>query len=163
MSVETYLPDIKGRNSFNLFFFFFFLGPYLWHIEVPGLGVNQSCSCWPTPQPQQRQIWAMSATYYTTAHGNAGSLTHWLRPGIEPATSWFLVRFVSDAPQQELQNSFILTQPLQGSRKRWYTIQLNWSKLWIMFLTEEDFLPGTKPEAAWLSQGFWCAHLSTSP
>ena len=36
---------------------------------------------------------------YTTAHGNAGSLTHWTRPGIEPATSWFLVGFVSTAPQ----------------------------------------------------------------
>ena len=35
------------------------------------------------PQPQQRQIWATSATY-TTAHSNAKSLTHWVRPGIEP-------------------------------------------------------------------------------
>ena len=26
-----------------------------------------------------------------TAHGNAGSLTHLARPGIEPVTSWFLV------------------------------------------------------------------------
>ena len=32
---------------------------------------------------------------YTTAHGNAGSLTHWAMPGIKPANSWFLVRFVS--------------------------------------------------------------------
>ena len=30
-----------------------------------------------------------------TAHGNAGSLTHWARPGIEPATSWFLAGFVN--------------------------------------------------------------------
>ena len=30
-----------------------------------------------------------------TAHGNAGSLTHWARPGIESATSWFLVGFVN--------------------------------------------------------------------
>ena len=36
-----------------------------------------------------------SATY-TTAHSNAGSLTHWARAGIEPATSWFLVGFVND-------------------------------------------------------------------
>ena len=28
---------------------------------------------------------------YTTAHDNAGSLTHWARPGMEPDTSWFLV------------------------------------------------------------------------
>uniref|UniRef100_A0A4X1UAF3 Uncharacterized protein n=1 Tax=Sus scrofa TaxID=9823 RepID=A0A4X1UAF3_PIG len=43
----------------------------------------------------------MSATY-TTAHGNTGSLTHRARPGIEPETSWFLVRFVSAESQQEL-------------------------------------------------------------
>ena len=35
-------------------------------------------------------IRAASATY-TTAHGNAVSLTHWARPEIEPTTSWFLV------------------------------------------------------------------------
>ena len=39
---------------------------------------------------------------YTTAHGNAGSLTHWERPGIKPATSRFLVRFVSTEPRWEL-------------------------------------------------------------
>ena len=38
------------------------------------------------PQPQQRGIWAASGTY-TRAHGKAGSLTHWARPGIEPTTS----------------------------------------------------------------------------
>ena len=52
----------------------------------------------PTPQlmsePRQRGIRAASATY-ATAHSNAGSLTHWARAGIEPATSWFLVGFVN--------------------------------------------------------------------
>ena len=67
---------------------------------VPRLGSNQSCSCWPTPQPQQCGIQATSATY-TIAHGNARSLTHWARPGIESETSWFLVRFVSTAPWRE--------------------------------------------------------------
>ena len=64
---------------------------------LPGQGSNQSYSCQPTPQPQQCQVQAMSATY-TTAHGNAGSPTHYARPEIEPATSWFLVRFVSTEP-----------------------------------------------------------------
>ena len=32
---------------------------------------------------------------YTTAHGNAGSLTHGARPGIEPASSWILDGFVN--------------------------------------------------------------------
>ena len=44
---------------------------------------------------------AMSVTY-TTAHSNAWSLTHWARPGMEPLSSWALVRFVSAAPQGEL-------------------------------------------------------------
>ena len=44
----------------------------------------------------------MSATY-TTALSNAGSLTHWARPGIEPASSWMLVRFFSGEPWWELQ------------------------------------------------------------
>ena len=39
---------------------------------------------------------------YTLAHGKARSLTHWARPGIEPTTSWFLVVFITAAPQQEL-------------------------------------------------------------
>ena len=39
---------------------------------------------------------------YTTAHSNTGSLTHQVRPGIEPASSWLLVGFVTTEPQQEL-------------------------------------------------------------
>ena len=70
----------------------------------------------PTPQPQQRGIRAASMTY-TTAHGNARSLIHWARPGIEPATSWFPVRFVSTAPHQELQKQ---TLSLQVTRVVWY-------------------------------------------
>ena len=66
----------------------------------------------PQPQQEQHQIWASSVTY-TTAHGNTRSLTHQARPGIEPTTSWFLVRFVSTAPWWELQgfNVFKLTHP----------------------------------------------------
>ena len=59
----------------------------------------------------------MSATY-TTAHGNAGSLTHWARPGIEPATSWFLVRFVSAVPQWELPG-FLIFKCTQLSTFLW--------------------------------------------
>ena len=46
------------------------------------------------PEPQQHGIQATSATY-TTVHGNAGFLTHWLRLGITPTTSWFLVGFIN--------------------------------------------------------------------
>ena len=43
------------------------------------------------PQPRRHQIRAMSVSY-TSACGNAGSLTHWVRPGIKPASPWILVR-----------------------------------------------------------------------
>ena len=80
-------------------FFFVFLGLHPWHMEIPRLGVNRSCSCWPTPQ--QRQIRAVSATY-TIAHGSAGSLTHWARPRTERRSSWLLVMFATAEPWWEL-------------------------------------------------------------
>ena len=70
-------------------------------MEVPRLRSNRSCSWQPMPEPQQWGIWALSMNY-TTAHGNAGSFTHWSRPGIKPTMSWFLVGFVSTAPRWEL-------------------------------------------------------------
>ena len=67
----------------------FFLGLHLQHMEVPRLGVKSELQL-----PQQHQIRAASVTY-TTAHSNAGSLTHWMRPGIKPASSQILVGFLS--------------------------------------------------------------------
>ena len=64
-------------------------------------GSNWSYSCRPTPQPQQRGIQATSVTY-NTAHSNTGSLTHCLRPGMEPASSGILVGFVTTEPPREL-------------------------------------------------------------
>ena len=58
------------------------------------------------PQPQQCGIRATSVIY-TTAHGNAGSLTHWVRPGIEPTSSWILVCFITIEPQWELPNFYL--------------------------------------------------------
>ena len=70
-------------------------------MDIPRLGENWSCSCWPTPQPRQCQIWVASATY-ATAHSTLVSLTHWARPGIEPASSWMPVRCTSTEPWWEL-------------------------------------------------------------
>ena len=82
-----------------IYFFAFWATP--WHMEVPDQESNWSYSFRPMPQPQQCRIWAASASN-TTAHGNTRSLAHWARSGIEPATSWFLVGFVSTMPWQEL-------------------------------------------------------------
>ena len=47
--------------------------------------MNQRCSFRPMPEPWQQWIQAASGTY-ATACGNARSLTHWVRPGIEPTS-----------------------------------------------------------------------------
>ena len=70
-----------------------FLEPHPQHVEVPRLRVKSD----------------LQLLAYTTAHSNAGSLTHWVRPGIKPASSCILVRFASVAPQWELLNKFIHT------------------------------------------------------
>ena len=75
-----------------LLFLFVFLWLNLWHMEVPRLGSNQSCSWWPMPQPHG--IWGTPAIY-TTAHGNARSLTHWVWQGIRPSSSWILVGLIN--------------------------------------------------------------------
>ena len=97
---------INGKNIFGFikrycmlckFFFSFFLGPHLQHMEVPRLGVESE----------------LVAAGRHHSHSNARSephlqptpqltATHWARPGIKPATSWFLVGCGSAAPWQEL-------------------------------------------------------------
>ena len=70
-----------------------FLGPHLWHMEVPRLGVE-----WELQLP----ACATATQHLSRVCDNARSLTHSARPGIEPATPWFLVRFTSAVPQWEL-------------------------------------------------------------
>ena len=58
-------------------------------MEVPRLGVRS--------EPQLPADATVTATAtpdptYTTAHSNAGFLTHRAMPGIAPASSWILVR-----------------------------------------------------------------------
>ena len=65
---------------------------------------------------------------YTTAHGNARSLTHRARPGIEPTTSWCLVRFVSTVPRQELPRPINLIYHINRMKDKNHTIICNDSK-----------------------------------
>ena len=104
--------------SFSFFLSFFFFFPCLFSATPTAFGGFQargpiSYSCRPMPQPQQLRIWAVSSTY-TTADGNARSLTHWAR-NWEPASSWILVRFVSAAPRRKLPlQVFLYNSDLQG-------------------------------------------------
>ena len=91
-------PKIKPWSITFIFYVFtyFFMAAPAAHESSQARGVNRSCSysCWPMPQPHQWQIRATSVTY-TTACGNTGSLTHWVRPGIKPTWSWIPIRFVT--------------------------------------------------------------------
>ena len=73
-------------------------------MEIPRLGVKSElqlpATATATATTTQNPSRALSETY-TTVHSNAGSLTHWGRPGIEPESSWML-RITTTEPQQEL-------------------------------------------------------------
>ena len=76
--------ELHALYFFSLLFFFLWL--HLQHMEVPGSGVESKLQLRPMPQPWQHQIGITSVTYYAACR-NIGSLTHWARPGIKPATS----------------------------------------------------------------------------
>ena len=80
------------------FFLFSFLHPHWGIWKFPGQGLNLSCSCWLTPQPQHHCIQATSITY-AAAWGNSGSLTHRFRLGIEPASSCTLCQVLNPLSQ----------------------------------------------------------------
>ena len=72
---------------------------------------------------------------YTTAHSsNTRSLTHCVRPGIEPATSWFAVRFVSAAPQWEL---LVLSLERKNNGDDYYKVKrltkIRWRELSLIY------------------------------
>ena len=94
------------KDSFSFFLKFFFClyraghtmscgGSQARHlIKDTGAGLHHSHS-------NARSGNAMSVTY-TAAHGNAGSLIHGAKPGIESMSSWIWVRFVIAEPKGEL-------------------------------------------------------------
>ena len=77
---------INTHSFFSFLFFFSFCGCIWGMWKYLGQVWNWSCSCQPILQPWQHQLQAASATY-TTVHGNARSVTHWARPGIETLSS----------------------------------------------------------------------------
>ena len=89
-----FLCCIVGGFCWLVYLFFCNLGLHLQHMEVPRLGDELDLQLPAYTQPQQYRIWALPVTYTTTL-GNAGSLTHWARPGIKPISTWILVGFVT--------------------------------------------------------------------
>ena len=104
----------SARLVLLFFLFFFLLGPPLQHMEVPRLGVELELQLPAYTTATAYEIWVASVTH-TAAHGNAGSLAHWAGPGIEPASSWILVRFLT---HWATMGTGIITLTLQ-KRKVW--------------------------------------------
>ena len=79
---HSQVSALEGNYWLNhpdfFFFFFSFLG--------------FTCSTW---KSQARGRIGAAASGLPHLHRNAGALTHWAGPGIEPATSWILVGFVN--------------------------------------------------------------------
>ena len=88
-------------SSLNFFFFFFGLLSFFVVVVVaiswaaPAAYGGSQARGWIGAEATGLCQSHSNADPYTTAHGNAGSLTHWARAGTEPATSWFLVGFVN--------------------------------------------------------------------
>ena len=91
--------ELKWQNKTRIFWKVLLFGCFqashgggMW--KFLGKGSNPSSwsySCQPMsqPQPQGSEL----RVTYTTAHGSTGSLTHRVRPGVEPTSSWIVFRF----------------------------------------------------------------------
>ena len=106
-----------------------------------------SCSCQLTQEPQWLRIWAASATYIT-AHSNAGSLTHWASPWMEPASSWVLVGFVTTKPQWKFWTFILLLVFASFSPVPYFSLYLS------PFLSRHC-LPYSGSDAFFLPPLFW--------
>ena len=103
--------DMKRDENFLLqrtfFLSFVFLGPHPQHMELPRLGVKS-----------ELQLPAYATATATRELSHVCDLHHSspqcqiltpLRPRIQPATSWFLVGFVSTAPRRNsLQRAYVM-------------------------------------------------------
>ena len=101
--IHMFVGQLCFRSSFLSVFFFslVFLRPPLWHMEAPRLGVELELQL-PAYTPATATPNLSYVCDLHNTHSNAGSLTCYARPGIEPETSWILVDFVNAGPQWEL-------------------------------------------------------------
>ena len=105
--VLTLLPTISSFYStmdrfcspqefyvFIYLFIFCFFGPHPLHMEGPRLGVTSELQLPVYTTATATQDLSHICNLYHSS-GIAGSLTRWARPGIEPLSSWMLVRFIN--------------------------------------------------------------------
>ena len=107
--VFVFISGDKASKWCILFFFFFGFCPFRATPAVHGgsqarglIRATAAGLCW--SHRNARSELHLPSTPKLTAR----SLTHSVRPGIEPATSWFLVQFASAEPWRELQVMYSL-------------------------------------------------------
>ena len=83
---------------FYFILFFCFLGAHTQHMEVRRLEVELELYLLAYVTATEMRDPSHTCNY-TTAHGNTISLTHQARPGMEAASPWILVKFVTPEPQ----------------------------------------------------------------
>ena len=88
-------------DRFLLFFFF------LSYTEVPGPGVQSELQLLATATARATQDLSCICNVYHNSW-QRWILNPWARTGVEPATSWMLIRFASAEPQWELLVLFFL-------------------------------------------------------
>ena len=129
-SLVCYFQNIVSFPVWFLFSFFVFLGLHPWHMKVSSLGVESELQllAYTTATAMQDP-----SHVYMEDHGNAGSLTHWARPEMEPVSSWMLVRFVSAEPRQEL--------PLYGFfHNHWRPLASWWKQIFYSLITSHMYI-----------------------
>ena len=80
---------------YYIYLYCIYLGPHLWHMDVPRLGVESelhllACTSATGNRGLELHLWPTPHLMATSDH-----LTHWARPGIKPTSSWILVRFLT--------------------------------------------------------------------
>ena len=140
LSIMEVLMMGKERKQFYDFFFFFDnkvqvqRGRWICSLEIRYKCINMElyisqfiwigseylhnwCSTTinlPILQTEQCRIQTTSATY-TTVHGTTRSLTQWARAGVEPASPWILVRFITAESRWTLSEYiFVLTDQINN-------------------------------------------------
>ena len=106
METKMKVLGISGK-VFCFLFFFHVLGLYLWHMEIPRLGVESELHL----PAYATAMWDTSQIFDLHHSSRQHRIPdHWVGPEIKPASSWILFRLVSAEPWLELPRFSLLIQ-----------------------------------------------------
>ena len=91
INMESYLKITYNKWEPSFFFFLFRAAPVAYG-SCQARGWKGTAAAGLHHSHSSARSGATSSTY-TTTHSKARSFIHWVRPGMEPESSWVLVRF----------------------------------------------------------------------